>query len=362
MTNYWFNWWSLGCLLFIASLGRVGAQTVKITPLGSRTGELCNLDVALLFEDPTGVRILYDPGVTIAGGTDPRLGDIHVVLVSHFHFDHIGSQKLAGSPDSPTAGCGNQNTVPTENTNAAEIAAAKNSVVLVGIPMSSFLAQKIAKLRGEPTRACVPGTPDVLGMAAGLSNELIVPRASPCPHHMSFGTRTMVTRSAGKPGVRIAMVHAQHDDTVPLAITTESLRAPLSESGLAGYGGSPNGYILTFTNGLKVYLSGDTGQTSDMLNIVHGFYQVNLAVVNMDGVFVMGPEEAAYAVRNLIQPQAVIVSHVTENTTVNGVAQPGTRTARFLELMQDLPVWLPLSGRTMEFDGEANCVAGCRSR
>ena len=350
------------CLLLMVGFGRVGAQTVRITPLGSRTGELCNLDVALLFEDPTGVRILYDPGVAIAGGTDARLGDVHVILVSHFHFDHIGNRKLAGSPDSPTAGCGNQNTIPTENTNAAEIAAAKSSAVLVGVPMASFLAQKIAKLRGEPTRACVSGVPAVLGMAAGLSNELIVPRASPCPHHMSFGTRTMVTRSTGKPGVRIAMVHAQHDDTVADGTITESLAAPLSENGLGGYGGSPNGYVLTFSNGLKVYLSGDTGPTSDMLNIVHGFYQVNLAVVNMDGVFVMGPEEAAYAVRNLIQPQAVIVSHVSENATVNGVAQPSTRTAGFLELMQDFPVWLPLSGRTMEFDGEANCVAGCRTR
>src|SRR5262245_65504767 len=36
------------------------AQTVKVTPLGSHTGELCQNDRALLFEDPTGVRILYD--------------------------------------------------------------------------------------------------------------------------------------------------------------------------------------------------------------------------------------------------------------------------------------------------------------
>jgi L-ascorbate metabolism protein UlaG (beta-lactamase superfamily) len=113
---------------------------------------------------------------------------------------------------------------------------------------------------------------------------------------------------------------------------------------------------------LKVYLSGDTGQTSDMLTIVHGFYRVNLAVVNMDGVFVMGPEEAAYAVRTLIQPKAVIVSHATENATMNGAVQPGTRTARFLELLDDFPVFVPLSGRTMEFDGEANCLAGCKAR
>jgi hypothetical protein len=63
--------------------GLAQAQTVKVTPLGARTGEFCNADRALLFEDPTGVRILYDPGATVAGGTDPRLGDVHAILLSH---------------------------------------------------------------------------------------------------------------------------------------------------------------------------------------------------------------------------------------------------------------------------------------
>ena len=52
------------------------AQAVKITPLGSHAGEFCQNDRALLFEDPTGVRILYDAGRTVAGATDARLGDV----------------------------------------------------------------------------------------------------------------------------------------------------------------------------------------------------------------------------------------------------------------------------------------------
>ena len=282
-----------------------------------------------------------------------------MILVSHFHFDHIGDRKLADNPDAPTARCDAPlNTTRTENSNTAEIAVAKNSAVLAGYPMHIFLGRKIANIRGTPTPAC-PGT---IGgePAVGLFNEMIVPRTSPCQGHMSFGTRTTITRAAGTPGVRVAMVHAQHDDTIAGPIITESLRAPLAENGLdGGYGGAPNGYVLSFSNGLKLYLSGDTGQTSDMLNVVHRFYAVNLAVVNMDGVFVMGPEEAEFAVRSLIQPQAVILSHVTEAATVNGAVQPGTRTARFLELLPDFPVFLPISGRTMEFNGDASCVAGC---
>jgi len=80
-------------------------QTVKVTPLGLRTGEFCFLDRALLFEDPSGVRILYDPGLTIAGGNDRRLGDVHVILLSHAHGDHLGAAKLNQNPDDPAAKC-----------------------------------------------------------------------------------------------------------------------------------------------------------------------------------------------------------------------------------------------------------------
>ena len=85
------------------------AQTVKITPLGYHAGELCPDDRALLFEDPTGVRVLYDAGRTVAGGSDPRLGDVHVVLLSHAHGDHdqgaallqsrYGAKVVMGAPD-----------------------------------------------------------------------------------------------------------------------------------------------------------------------------------------------------------------------------------------------------------------------
>jgi hypothetical protein len=67
---------TLAVALVLFSVPFAGAQpgTVKVTPLGSRTGDFCAQDRALLFEDPTGVRILYDPGDTVQGGQDSRLG------------------------------------------------------------------------------------------------------------------------------------------------------------------------------------------------------------------------------------------------------------------------------------------------
>ena len=65
------------------------AQNVKITPIGSHPGELCANDRAIIFEDPTGVRFLYDAAQNVTGGNDPRLGTIHLVLLSHMHGDHV---------------------------------------------------------------------------------------------------------------------------------------------------------------------------------------------------------------------------------------------------------------------------------
>jgi hypothetical protein len=42
------------------------AADVKITPLGSQEGEFCQLDRAMILQDPDGTRVLYDPGRTVA--------------------------------------------------------------------------------------------------------------------------------------------------------------------------------------------------------------------------------------------------------------------------------------------------------
>ena len=95
---------ALAVFSFILSLP-VLAQTVKVTPLGGIDGEFCPQDRALVFEDPNGTRILYDPGRTVAGASDPRLGKIDIILVSHMHGDHVGNahnkEPNSGSCDKP---------------------------------------------------------------------------------------------------------------------------------------------------------------------------------------------------------------------------------------------------------------------
>jgi L-ascorbate metabolism protein UlaG (beta-lactamase superfamily) len=337
----------LRALLFIVflisgwSLAR--AQAVKITPLGSHAGEFCQNDRALLFEDPTGVRVLYDAGSTVAGASDARLGEVHVILLSHAHGDHIGGAKAPGL----NAGtCNKPQTVSaTPNSNTAEIAVAKNSAVMTSRPMATFLAKKIQSIRGAATPEC----PWV-----GAPRATTVPTSTPCVAGRPPGVTWIFKVSDATKGVEVTPVRAEHDNSVGRNLLTDSEKTNLDSDSLTAYVGDANGYVIAFTNGLKAYLSGDTALMADMKTIINGFYKVKLAVLNIGS-----PDEAAFAVNELIQPNAVILSHANEAATTGGKVNPGSRTRQLIDRVKDRSVHVPLSDKTMEFDENAKCIAGC---
>ena len=114
------------CASLLASSAVTAADTVKITPLGSHAGEFCRLDRALVLEDPDGTRLLYDPGRTVAGADDARLGKIDAVLVSHMHGDHVGDRHIA-QPNGGTCAKPEFPVVVAANTNAVLITKAKGA-------------------------------------------------------------------------------------------------------------------------------------------------------------------------------------------------------------------------------------------
>ena len=117
--------------------------------------------------------------------------------------------------------------------------------------------------------------------------------------------------------------------------------------------------MLRFSNGLTAYLSGDTGITADQDLVVRGHYKANLAVMNIGGFpFTTGPVEATYVVNDLVKPNSVIASHANEPATIGGKVTPNSKTAAFIKAAK-MPVHVPLSGKTMEFDGSGKCVGGC---
>jgi len=299
------------------------AQAVKVTPLGSHDGEFCRFDRAMLFEDPNGTRVLYDAGRTVAGPGDPRLGTIDIVLVSHMHGDHVGDRHIA-KVNAGECGKPDFSEVVVPNTNSVNIALQKKAVIVTGSEMPKFFASKLKTLGGDPK-----------------ASQLV-----------RFGA----SKEVG--GVTITTVPAVHSNGIAGAMIGGELGHMLDASGLTAYAGPPTGYVLTFSNGLVAYLSGDTGITAEQETVVHEHYRAKLAVMNIGDTFTTGPKEAAYVVNELIRPASVIASHANEVATKDGKVIDGTRTQLFMK-ESIVPVYLPLSGRTMEFDKSGNCVAGC---
>ena len=299
------------------------AQTVKVTPLGGFEGEFCPQDRALVFEDPNGTRILYDPGRTVAGAADPRLGKIDILLVSHMHGDHVGNAHNK-APNSGSCERPDMSVSAMPNSNAVNIALAKKSKIVTGSEMPPFFAAKLKAGGGDPR------------------NSMLA----------RFGGSVLVG------GVRIATVAALHSNGVDPDYIGGDLGKAMKEAGIAGDVGLATGYVLKFSNGLVTYLSGDTGITADQDLVVRGHYGAKLAVMNIGDGFTTGPAEAAYVMNELVKPAAVIASHANEVGTVNGKVRAGSKTEAFMKAVK-APVHIPLSGKTMEFDAAAKCTAGC---
>lgn len=309
--------------VMLAGMTGAGAATVKVTPLGGQEGEFCPQDRAMIFEDPNGTRILYDAGRTVAGANDPRLGKIDIILVSHMHGDHLGNAHNK-APNSGSCDKPDMSVSALPNSSSVNIALAKKAKIVTGSEMPPFFANKLKANGGNPA-------------------DSILAR---------FGGSVKVG------GVTIATVPAIHSNGLDPDYIGGELGKGMKDAGIAGYVGEATGYVLTFSNGLVAYLSGDTGITAAQDRVVRGYYKATLAVMNIGDGFSTGPKEAAYVINDLVKPVSVIASHANEVATRGGKVIPGSKTDTFMKAVK-VPVLIPLSGKTMEFDGGGNCSAGC---
>ncbi len=71
-------------------------------------------------------------------------------------------------------------------------------------------------------------------------------------------------------------------------------------------GGNPTGFLLTTTDGKKIYLAQDTGLFGDMRLL--GEEGIDLAVIPIGDNYTMGPDDALRAVK-LLTPKVVIPIH-----------------------------------------------------
>ena len=297
---------------------------VKITPIGTHDGESCAFDRALILEDPDGTRLIFDVGRSVRGASDPRLGRIDAVLLTHVHPDHIGDAHQS-APNAGSCAAPDTSVRDTPNSNTVNVVMGKNAPLVVGGEMHFFFQAKIKSLGGDPAKLV---------------------RLARYSAFVPIG------------GTQVISVPAAHSNGLPPAFLEKGQSELLAANGLTAYVGPPGGFVIRFSNGLVAYLSGDTGISAEQ-EVLRGYYKVNLAVMSIGGNPNMaGPNEAAYVMNDLVRPASVIPWHANEAATQGGKVQPSTKTAAFQRAAK-MPVHVALSGRTMEFDGAGRCVAGC---
>lgn len=118
-------------------------------------------------------------------------------------------------------------------------------------------------------------------------------------------------------GINIHMVPAEHSSALDLRVFGSDLSDAANFDRLRFLeGGVAVGYVIEFENGFKVYASGDTHVFGDM-ELIREFHAPDLALLSIGGHFTMGPEDAAYAARELIKPKQVIPIHYGTYPIIN---------------------------------------------
>jgi len=96
-------------------------------------------------------------------------------------------------------------------------------------------------------------------------------------------------------GVKVTATHAFHSSSIQL------------DDGSYIYAGEPQGYVLEFESGFKLYHAGDTALFGDM-RLIGELYSPDLALLPIGDRVVMSPFEAAHAAR-LLGVQHVVPMH-----------------------------------------------------
>ena len=115
------------------------------------------------------------------------------------------------------------------------------------------------------------------------------------------------------PGIKVTAVHAEHSSVLVW-------HNPVTDKDETHPGGEAIGWIIELENGFRIYHAGDTAVFGDM-KLIAERYHPDLALVPIGGNFTMDPADAAWAIKELIRPKAVIPMHYGTNALAKGTAK-----------------------------------------
>src|SRR6266851_1079260 len=169
---------------------------------------------------------------------------------------------------------------------------------IMGNPMCPESEKNVKK---ADVLLCTHGHGDHIGDAVEVGkkhNSLAVGIFELCLWLKSKGVKQISPMNKGGTqtvaGVKVTMVHADHS-------------CGITDGDQIVYGGEACGYVIEFSNGVKIYHAGDTNVFGDMA-IIRDLYAPDIAMIPIGDHYTMSPREAAYAC-NLLQAKTVIPMH-----------------------------------------------------
>ena len=123
-------------------------------------------------------------------------------------------------------------------------------------------------------------------------------------------------------GVKITMVHADHS-------------CGIQDGDELVYGGEACGYVIEFSNGVKIYHAGDTNVFGDM-HIIRELYAPEIVMIPIGDHYTMSPREAAYACK-LLQPKTVIPMHFGTFPVLTGAPAELKKLVTGMEVLEMQP-------------------------
>ena len=114
----------------------------------------------------------------------------------------------------------------------------------------------------------------------------------------------------GPNGVKITATHAEHSSEIVW-------KNPATNKDETHPGGEPVGFIIEMENGFKIWHMGDSGLFGDM-KFIGEYYKPDLILIPIGGHFVMSPEDAAVATRDMIKPKFAIPIHYGTTPQLRG--------------------------------------------
>jgi L-ascorbate metabolism protein UlaG (beta-lactamase superfamily) len=197
---------------------------------------------------------------------------------------------------------------------------------VMGNPMCP---EKEKQLKKVDVMLCTHGHFDHIGDAVEIAKRFN-PRVVGIPELIGWLEKKGVKNTApmNKGGtqqvedIRVTMVHADHS-------------CGITDGDQIVYGGEACGYVVEFSNKLKIYHAGDTNVFGDM-DIIRRLYKPDIAMLPIGDHYTMSPREAAYAC-GLLKPKTVIPMHFGTFPMLTGKPSELKKLVKGMEVLEMKP-------------------------